>query len=76
LPAKQMYWPEELRYKYSELKALEKKTKEPFRARSDSGMIDVQPRMGVPRDRRGLDRGDEMLDRNPDRNPMDRNPGQ
>jgi hypothetical protein len=74
LPAKQMYWPEELRYKYSELKALEKKAKEPFRARSDSGPIDIQPRMGSPRDRRGpMDRGDETQ---MDRGPMDRRPAQ
>ena len=58
LPAKQMYWPEDLRLKYSELKALEKKTKEPFRTRSDSGTIEVQPR-GMPGDR--------------GRGPMDRN---
>ena len=39
LPAKQMYWPEELRLKYSELKALEKKTKEPLRAWSSSRRV-------------------------------------
>jgi hypothetical protein len=77
LPAKQMYWPEDLSLKFSELKALEKKAKEPFRARSEGGTMDIVPRTGMPRDRRGLERGDEMqMDRNPDRNPMDRNPGQ
>jgi hypothetical protein len=52
LPAKQMYWPEYLRLKYSELKALEKKTKEPFRDRGGSGPTDTQ-RTGLPGDRRG-----------------------
>jgi hypothetical protein len=61
LPAKQMYWPEDLRLKYSELKALEKKPKEPFRARGESGTIEIQQRPGMPGDRRGpMDRGGEQ----------------
>ena len=52
LPAKQMYWPEELRLKYSELKTLEKKPKEPWRAWSSTGALEGQQR-AVPGDRRG-----------------------
>jgi hypothetical protein len=49
LAAKQMLWPDELRSKYNELKALEKKTKEPLRAWSSSG-TDLAPRIvpGMP----------------------------
>jgi hypothetical protein len=59
LPAKLMYWPEELRLKYSELKTLEKKPKEPWRAWSSAGALEGQQR-AVPGDRmRGpTDRGD------------------
>ena len=44
LPAKQMYWPEELRLKYSELKTLEKRPKEPWRAWSSTGVLEGQQR--------------------------------
>ena len=66
LPAKQMYWPEELRLKYSELKTLEKKPKEPWRAWSSTGVLEGQPRPGMPGDRgRGpMDRGNEQMDEN------------
>ena len=61
LPAKQMDWPEDLRLKYSELKTLEKKPKEPFRTRSESGTIEIQ-RPGMPGERgRGpMDRGGDQ----------------
>jgi hypothetical protein len=54
LAAKQMLWPDELRSKYNELKALEKKTKEPLRAWGGGGM-ELTPRTGpgMPGDRRG-----------------------
>jgi hypothetical protein len=70
LPAKQMYWPEELRLKYSELKTLEKKPKEPWRAWSSTGASEVQQR-AVPGDhmRGPMDRGGEMQDGMPDRRP-------
>ena len=71
LPAKQMYWPEELRLKYGELKMLEKRPKEPWRAWSSTGASEVQQR-GAPGEnmRRGLmDRGGEMQDGMPDRRP-------
>jgi hypothetical protein len=71
LPAKQMYWPEELRLKYSELKTLEKRPKEPWRAWGNTGATEVQQR-GMPGDgmRRGpMDRGGEMQDGMPDRRP-------
>jgi hypothetical protein len=63
LPAKQMYWPEELRLKYSELKTLEKKPKEPWRAWSGTGALEGQQR-AVPGERtRGpMDRGNEQMD--------------
>ena len=67
LPAKQMYWPEELRLKYSELKTLEKKPKEPWRAWSGTGEQRAVPGDGM---RRGpMDRGGEMPDGMPDRRP-------
>ncbi len=55
LAAKQMFWPDELRAKYNELKALEKKTKEPLRAWTASG-TEIVPRgvPGMPGDRRGM----------------------
>jgi hypothetical protein len=70
LPAKQMYWPEELRLKYSELKTLEKKPKEPWRAWSSTGASEMQQR-AVPGDhmRGPMDRGGEMQDGMPDRRP-------
>lgn len=70
LPAKQMYWPEELRLKYSELKTLEKRPKEPWRAWSSTGALEVQQR-AVPGDRmRGpMDRGGQMEDNMPRRGP-------
>jgi len=64
LPAKQMYWPDELRFKYGELKTLEKRPKEPWRAWGSSGALEEQQR-GVPGDgmRRGpMDRGAPTLD--------------
>ena len=64
LPAKLMYWPEELRLKYSELKTLEKKPKEPLRAWSAAGALEGQQRT-APGDRmRGpMDRGNnEQMD--------------
>ncbi|MGA2070482.1 MAG: hypothetical protein ABSG97_03960 [Sedimentisphaerales bacterium] len=54
LPAKQMYWPEERRLKYSELKTLEKRPKEPWRAWGSTGPMEVQQR-GLPGD--GMRRG-------------------
>jgi len=70
LPAKQMYWPEELRLKYSELKTLEKRPKEPWRAWSSAGTLEEQQR-AVPGDRmRGpMDRGGQMEDNMPRRGP-------
>lgn len=70
LPAKQMYWPEELRLKYSELKTLEKKPKEPWRAWGSTGTSEGQQR-AVPGDRmRGpMDRGGQMEDNMPRRGP-------
>jgi hypothetical protein len=64
LAAKQMYWPDELRSKYSELKTLEKRPKEPWRSWSSSGPSEVQQR-GMPGDmmRRGImDRGGQMME--------------
>jgi hypothetical protein len=73
LPAKQMYWPEELRSKYSELKTLEKRPKEPWRAWGSAGASEVQQR-GMPGDgmRRGpMDRGGQMMEDNmPRRGPQ------
>ena len=68
LPAKQMYWPEELRLKYSELKTLEKKPKEPWRAWSSAGVLEGRQR-AVPGDRRRgpMDRGGKMEDTMPKR---------
>ena len=70
LPAKQMYWPDELRLRYSELKTLEKKPKEPLRAWSGTGALEGQQR-AVPGDRmRGpMDRGGQMEDNMPRRGP-------
>jgi hypothetical protein len=70
LPVKQMYWPEELRFKYSELKMLEKRPKEPWRAWGSAGPQEVQQR-GMPGDgRRGpMDRGGQMEDNMPRRGP-------
>jgi hypothetical protein len=70
LPAKQMYWPEELRLKYSELKTLEKRPKEPWRAWGSAGTLEEQQR-AVPGDRmRGpMDRGGQMEDNMPRRGP-------
>jgi hypothetical protein len=71
LPVKQMYWPEELRLKYSELKALEKKPKEPWRARSSVGVFEGQQQRVAPGEggRRGPDRGGQMEDNMPRRGP-------
>ena len=63
LAAKQMYWPEELRQKYTELKALEKRPKSPWRAWSASGLENTQ--RANPIDRRG------MPDRNMQQQQMD-----
>jgi hypothetical protein len=61
LAAKQMYWPEDLRLKYNELKALEKKPKAPWRAWNASGLEGI-PRVN-PMDRRGMpDRNMQMDD--------------
>ena len=71
LPAKQMYWPDELRFKYGELKTLEKRPKEPWRAWGSSGALEGQQR-GMPGDgmRRGpMDRGGPMEDNGPRRGP-------
>jgi hypothetical protein len=60
LAAKQMYWPEDLRLKYTELKALEKKTKAPLRDWSGAGIETIQRTTpGMPGDRRGRD---QMMD--------------
>ena len=71
LPAKQMYWPEELRLKYGELKALEKKPKEPWRAWSSTGVLEGQQRAVPDGMRRGgpMDRGGLMEDNMPRRGP-------
>jgi hypothetical protein len=55
LPAKLMNWPEDLRLKYSELKSLEKKTKEPLRDWTSSGTEMIQINAPTPGgvDRRG-----------------------
>lgn len=70
LPAKQMYWPEELRLKYGELKTLEKKPKEPWRVWGSTGVSEM-PQRGMPGDGRRIpmDRGGEMQDGMPDRRP-------
>jgi hypothetical protein len=70
LPAKQMYWPEELRLKYGELKTLEKKPKEPWRVWGSTGVSEM-PQRGMPGDGRGIpmDRGGDMQDGGPDRRP-------
>ncbi len=63
LPAKQMYWPEEVRLKYAELKGFEKKAKEPFRAWSSTGFQGLQKNVPLnPMDRRGgpMDRNEQM----------------
>ncbi len=44
LPAKLMNWPEDLRLKYSELKSLEKKTKEPLRDWNSTGVLEGSQR--------------------------------
>jgi hypothetical protein len=64
LPAKQMYWPDELRSKYSELKTLEKKPKEPWRDWGSAGVLEGQQQRGAPGDRGGrpMDRGNEQMD--------------
>jgi hypothetical protein len=71
LPAKQMYWPEELRLKYGELKALEKRPKEPWRAWSSTGVLEGQQRAVPDGMRRGgpMDRGGLMEDNMPRRGP-------
>lgn len=71
LPAKLMYWPEDLRLKYSELKSLEKKTKEPFREWNSANVLEEAQR-ATPGggDRRGpMNRGGDMQDTMPNRNP-------
>jgi hypothetical protein len=71
LPAKLMNWPEDLRLKYSELKSLEKRTKEPLRDWNSIGVL--QGTMRAPDgigDRRGpMNRGGDMQDTMPNRNP-------
>jgi hypothetical protein len=63
LPAKLMYWPEELRLKYSELKALEKKPKEPWRAWTSTGALEGQRAVPGDRIRGPMDRGgNEQMD--------------
>ena len=77
LAAKQMFWPDDVRSKYNELKSLEKKAKEPLRA--FGGGLETAPMMGpgMPGDRRGpgdRQQMDEYMrmrigDRSPDRAP-------
>lgn len=77
LPAKLMNWPEDLRLKYSELKSLEKRTKEPLRDWNSAGMLQgtqrATPPVGGGGDRRGrgpiMDRGGDTQDAMPNRNP-------
>jgi hypothetical protein len=77
LPAKLIDWPEDLRLKYSELKSLEKKTKEPLRAWGNTNVIQGTQRT-VPGGRGGpMDRmdprgrgGDMMQQQEPARGPM------
>ena len=70
LPAKLMYWPEYLRLKYSELKSLEKKTKEPFREFGSANVLEETQRGAPGMDRRGpMNRGLDMQDTMPNRNP-------
>jgi hypothetical protein len=57
--AKSMCWPEELRMKYSELKALEKKPKEAFRTWSSAAAL--SSRRG-PSEKGGQGQGDEYLE--------------
>ena len=70
-PARIKVPPEELRLKYSELKTLEKKPKEPWRAWSSTGMLEGQQQRAMPGDRmRGpMDRGGQMEDNMPRRGP-------
>lgn len=73
LPAKLMNWPEDLRLKYSELKSLEKRTKEPLRDWNSIGVLQgtqrATPEGGVERGdrRRGVDMQDAMPNRGPGR---------
>jgi hypothetical protein len=75
LPATLMNWPEDLRLKYSELKSLEKKTKEPLRDWNTAGTLQgaqrAMPVGGVDHRVRGpTDRGgDNIQDAMPNRNP-------
>lgn len=47
LPVKLMYWPEDLRSKYSELKSQEKKTKEPLRGWGNTDMLQETQQHGA-----------------------------
>jgi len=83
LSAKQMNWPEDLRLKYSELKSLEKKTKEPLRDWNSASTMDAVQRAapvgggrgpmdrGGGVDRRGpMDRGGDTQQEPPNRGPV------
>jgi hypothetical protein len=73
LPAKLIDWPEDLRLKYSELKSLEKKTKEPLRDWNSAGTTLQGTQRATPGGRGGpMDRGGrggDMMQEQPARGP-------
>ena len=73
LPAKLIDWPEDLRLKYNELKALEKKTKEPLRDWNSAGAQQA-PQRTVPGGRGPMDRGrgGDTMQQEPARGPLGR----